>query len=202
MTEKRDQLVEKVREGDADALASYIEEMRHQLMAFIQKKLGDGLRRKVEPDDIFQEVSVDAVRSFADVDLSERDPFSWLCQVAERRIVDAHRHFFGAQKRDAGREVGLGAGGGEEGGGLINMLVNSMTTPSKAFSRNAREMKLAAALAELPEMQRDALRMRYVENKPSKEIAEELGKSDASVRVMLSRSLKKLQEILGEEPHG
>jgi len=32
---------------------------------------------------------------------------------------------------------------------------------------------------------------------PSKEIAEKLGKSDAAVRVMLTRSLKKLQEMLG-----
>jgi RNA polymerase sigma-70 factor (ECF subfamily) len=71
-----------------------------------------------------------------------------------------------------------------------------MTTPSQAFSRNAREAKLHEALEKLPADQRDALRMRYVENLPSKQIAEKLGKSDAAVRVMLTRSLKKLQELL------
>ena len=33
--------------------------------------------------------------------------------------------------------------------------------------------------------------MRYVENLPSKQVAERLGKTDAAVRVMLTRSLKR-----------
>ena len=41
--------------------------------------------------------------------------------------------------------------------------------------------------------------MHYVENLPSKEIARSLNKSDVSVRVMLSRSLNKLREILDPE---
>ena len=53
-------------------------------------------------------------------------------------------------------------------------------------------------LEKLPEEQREALRLRYVENLPSKQIAEQLGKTDAAVRVMLTRSLKKLQELLGD----
>ena len=61
------------------------------------------MRRKVEPDDLFQETSAEAVRSLPEVQLGDRDPFNWLCQVAERRIIDAHRRFFG-QKRDAARE--------------------------------------------------------------------------------------------------
>jgi len=200
MADEQEALVERLRGGDADAMAEYIETVRYQLMAFIEKQLGPGLRKKVEPDDIFQEVSVDAVRALSDVDLSTREPFSWLCQLAERRIIDSHRHHFAAQKRDARREVGLGQGGSSDSGqgGLINMLVASMTTPSKAFSRNAREARLIDALDELGEDQREAIRLRYVENMPSKQIAERLGKTDASIRVMLTRSLKKLQTILGE----
>jgi RNA polymerase sigma-70 factor (ECF subfamily) len=72
-----------------------------------------------------------------------------------------------------------------------------MTTPSAAFSRNAREMRLQDAIAKLPEEQREAIRLRYIENLPSKEIAERLGKTDAAVRVMLTRSLKKLQDLMG-----
>ncbi|MCA9226591.1 MAG: sigma-70 family RNA polymerase sigma factor, partial [Planctomycetales bacterium] len=149
---------------DAESLAAYIEQHRPQLMAFIERQLGTALRRKVEPDDIYQEVCTDAVRSVDEMDLSQREPFSWLCQLAERRIIDAHRRYFGAQKRDAGREVALNAdaGGGTRGGGLINMLVNSMTTPSAAFSRNARESQLQQAIATLPEEQATALRLRYV----------------------------------------
>ena len=171
-------------------------------MAFIQKRLGPALRTKLDPEDIYQEVSADAVRSLADVDLGDRDPFNWLCQLCERRIVDAHRHHFGAQKRDAGRERPLTGGGGDGAsqGGLINLLVASLTTPSQAFRRGAREAKLLEALGKLPEEQQTMIRLRYVENLPTKEIAEQIGKSDVSVRVALTRTIKKLQALLEDEP--
>src|SRR5262249_30765700 len=146
------------------------------------------------------EVSVEAVRSLASIDLGNRDPFGWLCQIAERRIIDAHRKFFSTQKRAAGREVPLGTPGGDtQHAAIIDLLVASMTSPSQAFSRNLREVRLAEALAALPAEHREALRLRYVEGLPSKDIAQRLGKTDGAVRVMLTRSLNKLQQLLGSE---
>jgi RNA polymerase sigma-70 factor (ECF subfamily) len=197
-----DELVARIHNRDTQALADFIAAHRPQLMAFIERQLGTGLRRKVETDDVFQETSAEAVRALPTAELGDRDPFSWLCQIAERRIIDLHRHFFGAQKRDAGREVPLGSDRGSDAqpAGLINLLVASLTTPSQAFSRNAREARLLEALGKLPQEQQSALRMRYIENLPSKQIAERLGKSDAAVRVMLTRSLKRLNELLGGSP--
>ena len=106
-----DPLVARIRAGDGEALAEFIVARQPQLLAFIDRRLGAALRRKVEPDDLFQETSAEAVRSLSEIQLGDRDPFNWLCQVAERRIIDAHRRFFG-QKRDAAREVSLNAGGG------------------------------------------------------------------------------------------
>jgi len=190
-------LLKGISEGSVDALARFLEINQKQLMAFINRRLGEALRNKVEVEDIFQDVSAEAVRSLTPVFPGEREPFSWLCHMAERKIVDAHRHHFGAQKRDARKERVLGAGsaGGDEPG-MINMLVNSMTTPSAAFSRNAREIRLQEALSRLSTDQQEAIRLKYIENKPSKEIAEVLGKSDAAVRVMLTRTMKQLHELL------
>ena len=99
------ELIARIRQRDQQAIADFIASHRQQLMAFIERQLGTGLRRKVEPDDVFQEASAEAVRALPTAELGDRDPFSWLCQIAERRIIDLHRHFFGAQKRDAGREA-------------------------------------------------------------------------------------------------
>jgi RNA polymerase sigma-70 factor (ECF subfamily) len=193
-----DDLVVRIQRRETDALAAFLERHRPRLMAFIERQLGTALRRKVEPEDVFQEASAEAVRALPTVELGDRDPFSWLCQIAERRIIDLHRRFFASQKRDAARETPLEAdAGGDRHGGLINLLVASLTTPSQAFSRNAREVRLLDALAKLPADQQTALRLRYMENLPSKEIAERLGKTDAAVRVMLSRSLQKLYDLLG-----
>ena len=200
MLEVTDALIERVRAHETAALGDFMMARQPQLLAYIEHQLGAALRRKVEPNDIWQEVSVEAVRSLSSIDLSQRDPFGWLCQLAERRIIDSHRKFFGTQKRAAGREVPLGTPGGDtQNAALIDLLVASMTTASKAFARNAREVKLAEALVALPEEHREAIRLRYVEGLPSREIAERLNKTDGAVRVMLTRSLKKLQEILGPE---
>jgi len=198
-----DALINRVRSGDSQALAEFLTARQPQLMAFLDRRLGTALRRKIEPDDLFQEVSAEALRSLGDVDLAQRDPFNWLCQVAERRIIDAHRRFFGSQKRDAGRELSLNAAGGGSADtsrpGLINLLVASMTSASQAFSRDQKQMRLLTALEQLPEEHREALRLRYLEGMPSKQIADKLGKSDGAIRVMLTRSLAKLQQILGTD---
>ena len=199
MSDSDGALVERIRGGDADALAEYIDQRRPQLISFIERNLSDAMRRKVEPDDLLQEVSVDCIRSIGDIDLSERDPFGWLCHVAERRIIDAHRKFFGTQKRDAGREVPLGTPGGVTGqAAIIDLLVASITSPSQAFSRNQREINMLAAIETLSQESQEAIRMRYVEDLPTKEIADRLGKSDVAVRVMLTRTIQKLQQMLVE----
>ncbi len=193
-------LVEQVKRKDVAALAAYLVEVRRPLAVFIERQLGVALRRKVEVDDIFQEVSVEAVRVLGEIDLDHREPFSWLCQIAERRVIDAHRRFFGAQKRAAGREVPLGGpAANSQHAALIDMLVVSMTTPTQALSRKGREARLFEALASLPPEPREALRLRYLEGLPTKDIAQQMGKSDGAVRVMLTRSLDRLQQILGPE---
>ncbi len=194
-----EKLLEQLRAGDRQALGPWLNIRHGSLRAYIEHRLGAALRRKIDPDDLVQEVHTDAIRSFAEVDLTQRDPFGWLCQIAERRIIDAHRKFFGSQKRDAGREVPLQAGPDTQRPGVIEMLVASMTTASQAFSRDQKEIRLLAAIESLPEEQRTALRLRYVDGLPSKEIAQRLGKSDGSIRVMLTRSLAKLQELLEDE---
>ncbi len=190
-------LVARVRAGDKQALGEYIEANRGALVGYIESRLGPALRTKLDADDILQEAAAEALRSISQVPLSDREPLSWLCQVAERRIIDAHRRYFEAQKRANEKEVFLPPVGDESAMGM-DMLAASLTTASKAFSRKQKEGRLAAALLELPEAMRQALHLRYVEGLPSKEIAERLGKTDGAVRVMLTRSLVKLQALLGE----
>lgn len=190
--------------SDPEAVARCVEAHRPRLLAFVSHRMAPGLRQRLDPDDIVQEVSLAAVRQAGATAHEEhqRDPFGWLCHVAEQRIIDAHRRHFGAAKRDAGREVSIDAPvrrpGGDDAGGLASMLAVSMTTPSQALSRDAKEYRLAQAIETLPPEQRDAIRMRYVDGLATKEIAERMGKSDVAIRVMLSRTIQRLQHLLGE----
>jgi RNA polymerase sigma-70 factor (ECF subfamily) len=145
-----------------------------------------------------QEVSVEALRGLEKTRIDDRNPLNWLFHICERKIIDAHRRFFESQKRDASRESGFGANA-ESGGGLENLLIASMTTPSQAFSRDQKQLRMLAALDTLPEDQREALRLRYLVGLPSKEIAVKLGKSDGAVRVMLTRGLSRLQALMVDD---
>lgn len=201
MSESDDALTQRIRGGDREALAEFIRRRTPQLQAFLHKRMSDRLRQKVEPDDLLQELTVSCLNSLQEIELGDRDPFRWLCQQAERRIIDAHRHHFGAQKRQAGREVALNAGLREDGkGDLGDLIAASLTSPSEAYSRDQKEFHLLRALSALPDDAREALRLRYLEGLPSKEIAERLGRTDGAVRVLLSRALTRLQESLGADP--
>ena len=105
-TQRERELAERLRQRDGDALGPYIELRRPHLMAYIDRRIGAALRAKVEPEDILQEVGASAVKALPGYDMGDRDPFGWLCTLADRRIVDAHRRHFEAEKRAAGREAG------------------------------------------------------------------------------------------------
>jgi RNA polymerase sigma factor (sigma-70 family) len=59
-----------------------------------------------------------------------------------------------------------------------------------------RDSRLMEVLKNLPEESQFALRLRYFERLPSKEIAKQLGKTDGATRVLLTRSLAKLRAML------
>lgn len=186
--------------SSTEDLAAFIESHRRQLLAYADRNIGPALRTRVEPEDIVQEVVVSALSAIDQFQVEGRDPFRLLCQLAEQRIIDAHRHHVGAQKRSAAREVSMDAPvAGGDGFGFINMLVASITSPSQAFSRDQKEFQLQQAIAELNDEQREILRLRFVEGLPTKDIAERIGKSDGAIRVTLTRTVAHLQEILAIE---
>ena len=173
------------------ALPELLEQRRPELLAFIERRLGPALRGKVEPQDIAQEVAIRALRT---PPADGSDPFGWLCHLAEQCIVDGHRHF-SAGKRAADRETAGHAVSGE-GVDLVAMIAVSMTSPSQAAVKSERQQQLDDALATLPDEQREVLRLRYGEGLATAEIAARLNKSDVAVRVLLTRIVQRLRDLL------
>jgi RNA polymerase sigma-70 factor (ECF subfamily) len=196
MSDAPNPLTARVRAGDPTALAAFVEERRPALLAFVERRLGSGLRGKLEPQDVLQELAVKALRELPATDLKDRDPFGWLCHLAEQCIVDGHRHF-AAGKRDARREIAGSAPLGDGTQDLIALLSASLTSPTKAVVRNERQGQLEAALESFSAEHREALRLRYGDGLPTKEVAKRIGKSDVATRVLLTRLVQKLQELLG-----
>ena len=194
------ELTERMAERDAAALATFIQRHHNHLAGFVRSITGEHLLTMVEVDDLVQEISTAAISGLQTAPLDQYTPMEWLQQLARRRVVDAHRFHFGAQRRDANRQQSINAPRGNASGdapaSLEQLLAASMTSPSAAFSRDVRMMRLQEAIESLSDEQKQAIRMRYAEGLPTKQIAEKLGKSDVSIRVLLSRSMRQLEKIL------
>jgi RNA polymerase sigma-70 factor (subfamily 1) len=185
-----------IRDGDIDALAQFLTLKERALLGYIGRQLGSGLRKKIEPEDILQEASVEAIKR---IDQAFDDPFGWMCRICEQKIIDAYRRFFGAEKRNAGREVSADTSANSQHAGIGDLLIASLTSPSAVFSREHKHLRMLQALEKLPAEHCEAIKLRYLEGLGSREIAERLGMTNGAVRVMLSRSLGKLQEELGPD---
>lgn len=194
------ELIEQIKQNDTAALAQYIQQNLVQLSGFIRSITGEHLLALVEVDDLVQEISATAISSLATAPLEEYSPLDWLKQLARRRVVDAHRFHFDAKRRDANRQQSMNAPSTNSSSsspvGLEQMLSASMTSPSAAFSRDVRMMRMQEAVESLGDEQKQAIRMRYADGMPTKQIAEKLGKTDVAVRVLLSRSMRQLEKVL------
>ncbi|MCC9602824.1 sigma-70 family RNA polymerase sigma factor [Stieleria sp. JC731] len=195
------ELIDRVKNKDEAALAAYMQENHAQLCGFVRSITGEHLLAMVEVDDLVQDIAATALTSLSTAPLDQYSPMDWLQQLARRRVVDAHRFHFDAQRRDANRQQSLNApsgnsSSGDSSGGLEQLLSASMTSPSAVYSRDVRMMRMQEAVGTLSEEQQQAIQMRYAEGLPTKKIAEKLGKTDVAIRVLLSRSMRQLEKIL------
>lgn len=189
------ELIKRVKGRDATALGELIAAEQHRMLGFIRSLMSEKLLSMIEPEDLLQEISTTALTGLETAPLDRYKPIQWLQELARRRVVDAHRFHFGAQRRDAGRQQSM-HGAGDEGGGIEAFLAASMTSPSAAFSRDVRVDRMYQAIDGLSEEQAAVVRMRYAEGLPTKEIATRLGKTDVAIRVLLSRSVRVLEKQL------
>jgi RNA polymerase sigma-70 factor (ECF subfamily) len=195
---ENDALVERVKARDAQALAELIDAERNRLVGFTKSIMSAKLLTMVEPEDLIQEVAAAALAGLETAPLDRYEPIQWLQELCRRRVVDAHRFHFGAQRRDAGRVQSMHAAGDDGAGGFEAFLAASITSPSAAFSRDVRVQRMHEAVGDLSDEARTAIHMRYAEGLPTKEIAAKLGKTDVAIRVLLSRSVRVLEQQLDD----
>jgi RNA polymerase sigma-70 factor (ECF subfamily) len=185
----------------SESFALWLEANRAHLLVILQQKASAKLRSKVDSDDLLQEAAARAVRSVVGMKLAVREVMPWFMQILNHTIVDAHRHHFESQKRDAAREFSVDANLPNQHDGaspLADLLAASITSASQIFSQHVRLSRMQEALNQLPQEARQAIQWRFMESLSSQEIALRLNKSDGAVRVLLSRTLKKLEDLLSD----
>jgi RNA polymerase sigma-70 factor (ECF subfamily) len=73
-------------------------------------------------------------------------------------------------------------------------LTADEVTPAEQAIRSEQAARMAAALARLPEDMQQVLLGRHMDDLPYTILAEHLGRSEAAVRVLYTRALRRLRE--------
>lgn len=187
-----EQLAARAISGDQVACGQLLALVRPELEIFLRLHGAQRFRSRESVDDVVQSVFGECLASLPS--FTPRGPGSfrgWLRCLALRKLLDKQR-YHAAQARDLEREEPTGGTRLEPFADSLHQL----PTPSQAaIGREAAE-RLERALAVLPDDQRQVVTMARLFAMPHAEIAEVLGKSEASCRMLLSRGMVRLSALL------
>ncbi len=175
-----------------------LERYRSYLHLLARTHLEGRLRGKLDASDIVQQTLLKAHASFHQ--FRGRGPAElagWLRTILVRTLAHVVRDFSRA-RRDVALERSLEAAVEQSSARLEAWLTADQASPSEQAMHNEQLVRLADALAALPESQRQALVLKHCEGWSLNAIAEHLGRSPAAVASLLRRGLKQLRGQLHE----
>ena len=181
-----------------EAHAARLERYRAYLRLLARLQLGPRLQVRVDASDLAQQTLVQAYQALGQFrGVTDAELGAWLRQILARNLAHAARDL-GRAKRDVARERSLEAALDESSARLGDWLAAEQSSPSQRADRNEQVVRLAEALAQLPEAQREALVQHYWQDRPLADIGRDLGRSPAAVAGLLHRGLKQLRTLLQE----
>jgi RNA polymerase sigma-70 factor (ECF subfamily) len=172
-----------------------LEEYRSYLLLLARMQLDPGPRNRIDPSDIVQQTLLEAHAKADQFSGDDSALAAWLRQALVNNLRDAWRALRQG-KRDIRREKALADAVEQSSSRLEQMLAAPHSSPSQRAVRNEELLRLADALVELPEAQREAIVLHHLQGCSLTETARSLGKTDAAVAGLLHRGLRKLREIM------
>jgi RNA polymerase sigma-70 factor (ECF subfamily) len=194
------QLIEQARHGDAACRDRLFELCRSYLGFVARSQVESSLKAKVDASDLVQETMLEAYRDFDRFHgRTEQEWLAWLKRILAHNAADFIRHYRGTAKRQARREVRFRAAGDSTMAPGAAEPAAPCQTPSQEFLQLDAELRVSAALADLPPDYQEVIVLRNLQRLQFNEVAERMGRSRPAVQMLWMRAIKKLQEVMGEE---
>lgn len=189
-------LAELAAQGDRAALDTLLERYLPELRAFVRLRAGAVVRARESSSDIVQSTCREVIQHMERFKFPSEAAFKqWLYTTALRKIIN-RKDYYLAQKRDAMREVPLSSSGGSNDEQRLLECYRNFSSPSRQVMVKEELERIERAFEELPEEYREVITLAHVIGLSRAEIAEQMGKSEGNVRVLLHRALAKMSAIL------
>ena len=163
------------------------------LRAYVRLRAGEVVRRQESNSDLVQSVCREVLTHASRFRHPSESAFRrWLFTTALRKIVD-RRNYHMSEKRGAGRAVRPAEESAER---ALLEAYSSFCSPSQDASVREEFSRIETAMDELSDEQREVVTLAHLVGLSRAEIAEQLGKSEGAVRMILHRGLARLGVIL------
>lgn len=189
-----DELLERMDRGDDAALEELLGEHLPGLRGFVRLHAGRALRAREESSDLVQSVCREILQHRERFQYPGKEGFRrWLYTTAMRKIAN-RAEYWRARKREAAREVPLQQSASD--GNQLLACYRSFGTPSGEIAAAEEVTRIETAFDELPEHYREVILLSKIAGLSHAEVAEQTGRTEGAVSMLLFRALAKLAELL------
>jgi RNA polymerase sigma-70 factor (ECF subfamily) len=177
--------------GDVRAFELLLSRHRRPVFNFILRYVGE----PSHAEDLLQEVFLRVIKS-ADAYEKQAKFTTWLYTIARNLCVDAARR--GKHRRAYSLDTPMDHDEGKDGATLLDVVSDGSPATDRKVIGKELHGKLQAAIAKLPDEQREIFLMREFLDMPFKEIADVVGCPENTVKSRMRYALEKLREDLEE----
>jgi RNA polymerase sigma-70 factor (ECF subfamily) len=188
--------------GSGESLGDLLDRHRNYLVLLTTPQLVGPGRKRCSESDIVQETFLEAHRDFAAFRGTTLPQFqAWLRRILGNNILAFLERHVWAEKRDVRREQSLqtvAEGLACSAIHLESFVVGSGDSPSECAMRREDSLRIADAIASLPEDYREIIVLRTFQGLSFDEAAASMDRTAGALRMLWMRALESLRTQLDE----
>jgi len=196
-----ERLLTAFRDGDPAAPEVLLCRYQPWLQLLARMQMDSQFQGKFSHSDVVQQTLLEAWRDLPQFrGGTEGELLAWLRQILAHVLAHEIRRYRGTQQRKLSCEVSMEAALADSSRRLGDFLAASGSSPSQQAERHEQEVRLADALATLPEDYQQVIILRNLEGLSHEETAARMQRSVGATRMLWVRALTRIKAAFAGPP--